>query len=137
LQTSLFLVTNFMLSCLQQIAISPHKRSQVALVTEDGDLQLWDTRGSERPEHSFAVHSGPVYSVAWHPQIRFRIATGGRDRSARVWDLGTDNALKLESAIFMNSSVGAHGALGPPIGPPPLFLSPPVLLFHHSYSMPR
>ncbi|KAL4222635.1 WD repeat-containing protein 24 [Mactra antiquata] len=58
-----------------------------AAADENGNLMIWDMRRNERCERQFPAHSGPVFSVNWHPEDRTLFATAGRDKTIKVWDL--------------------------------------------------
>ena len=50
-----------------------------------GQVVVWDPRNN-RPVHSLTAHDGIVYAVAVSSDGR-RLATGGQDQKARLWDL--------------------------------------------------
>ena len=87
---------------VRDIQFSPHPGSQyhqVSSVQENGNLQMWDFRKSDRPEKVFTAHNGPVFSCDWHPFEKKWLATAGRDRSIKIWDLST---LNLSSSSSMS-----------------------------------
>jgi WD40 repeat protein len=69
----------------------PLEAGAVFITYEDGVARLWDARkgGVLRV---FEGHVGPILSAAFHPGSGLA-ATGGSDRSARVWDLATGAAV--------------------------------------------
>ncbi|XP_016327401.1 WD repeat-containing protein 24-like [Sinocyclocheilus anshuiensis] len=57
---------------------------------ENGNVQLWDIRRPDRYERMFTAHTGPVFCCDWHPEDRGWLATGGRDKMVKVWDMSTN-----------------------------------------------
>lgn len=54
---------------------------------ENGIVQEWDIRRPDRPEREITAHTGPVFTLDWNPIDKNWLATGGRDRAIKVWDL--------------------------------------------------
>lgn len=92
---------------VRDIQFSPHHVSQyhqVSSVQENGNVQMWDFRRGDRPEKVFTAHNGPVFSCDWHPVEKKWLATAGRDKSIKVWDLST---LNLSSSFSNNSGTSS------------------------------
>lgn len=64
-----------------------------ASADESGNLMIWDMRRPDRCEKQFPAHSGPVFSVSWHPEEKNWLATAGRDRTVKVWDISRQKCL--------------------------------------------
>ncbi|XP_014345019.1 GATOR2 complex protein WDR24 [Latimeria chalumnae] len=62
---------------------------------ENGNVQLWDIRRPDRYERMFTAHNGPVFCCDWHPDDRGWLATGGRDKMVKVWDMTTNRAKEI------------------------------------------
>ncbi|KAJ0060157.1 hypothetical protein NL108_004003, partial [Boleophthalmus pectinirostris] len=62
---------------------------------ENGNVQLWDIRRPDRYERMFTAHTGPVFCCDWHPDDRGWLATGGRDKMVKVWDMTTNRAKEI------------------------------------------
>lgn len=81
---------------VRDLQFSPYSDQEnlLAAILEDGKVQLWDFRfeKASRPLKSFTAHSGPAYSLDWHPTKKEWIATGGRDKTIKVWNLNTINS---------------------------------------------
>jgi WD40 repeat protein len=56
-----------------------------------GTIIIWDAR-SGREIHALHGHTGPVNSVAWHPD-RTRLASASDDQTVRIWDVATGESL--------------------------------------------
>ncbi len=64
-------------------------------------VELWDT-ATGKSVGRFEEHSAEVYSVGFSPDGQY-VASGGRDRSVRVWDPTTSQAiavLKFEQSVI-------------------------------------
>ncbi|NWY35041.1 WDR24 protein, partial [Pheucticus melanocephalus] len=66
-----------------------------AATFENGNVQLWDIRRPDRYERMFTAHNGPVFCCDWHPEDRGWLATGGRDKMVKVWDMNTTRAKEI------------------------------------------
>ncbi|XP_028904840.1 GATOR complex protein WDR24 isoform X2 [Ornithorhynchus anatinus] len=66
-----------------------------AATFENGNVQLWDIRRPDRYERMFTAHNGPVFCCDWHPEDRGWLATGGRDKMVKVWDMSTNRAKEI------------------------------------------
>ncbi|XP_048408373.1 GATOR complex protein WDR24 isoform X3 [Stegostoma tigrinum] len=62
---------------------------------ENGNVQLWDIRRPDRYERMFTAHNGPVFCCDWHPDDRGWLATGGRDKMVKVWDISTTRTKEI------------------------------------------
>ncbi|KAK7793188.1 hypothetical protein R5R35_012832 [Gryllus longicercus] len=88
---------------VRDVQFSPHQHNAFAAVSENGNVQLWDLRRSDRCYHQFTAHSGPVFACDWHPEVPW-IATASRDKTIKVWDLSVKPS--LEYTIHTIASVG-------------------------------
>ena len=71
-----------------------HCDSQVAAVSENGQVQLWDIRKCDRAEIKWSAHPDHIYTCEWHPDEKHTLATAGRDKCIKVWD----------TSLFKNST---------------------------------
>jgi WD40 repeat protein len=74
-------------------------------VSENGTVQLWDVRRPDRCEKWWPAHSDHVFACDWHPEVKGWLATGGRDKSVKIWDTGSSKA-SLEHTIYTIGPVG-------------------------------
>eukprot|EP00743_Colponemidia_sp_Colp-15_P008408 GILK01009135.1.p1 GENE.GILK01009135.1~~GILK01009135.1.p1 ORF type:complete len:835 (-),score=98.21 GILK01009135.1:161-2581(-) len=72
---------------VRDVQFSPFLAHYFAACFDNGTLQVWDIRKPSSWERQIAGHQGPVLAVDWHAEDRFRLATGSRDRTIKVWDL--------------------------------------------------
>lgn len=82
---------------VRDVQFSPHWTYHFASVQETGNVEIWDIRKPDRPECNFIAHDGPVLACEWHPnQEAYKwLATGGRDKIIKVWDLSNRNRPQL------------------------------------------
>ena len=120
-------------------AFRPHT---FAAALEDGSVHLYDVR---RPGGgalaAFPAHVGPVSTLAWHPSVGGLLATGGRDRLVKVWDIhsaeqeaavcgggggGGGRGMRRALAEAAEAAVesGAPGVSGSPLHQPALAAAP-------------
>ena len=52
--------------------------------TENGNVQFWDMRKTDKYEKQYTGHRGPVFTLDWHPEMKTWLATGSRDRTIKV-----------------------------------------------------
>jgi WD40 repeat protein/energy-coupling factor transporter ATP-binding protein EcfA2 len=57
----------------------------VAITTDDGELQFWDTRTRRPLGEALRAHAQPAWALAFSADGRW-LATGGGDSLLRVWD---------------------------------------------------
>lgn len=69
---------------------------------KDGHLRFWHSGEGFRPLHTLAAHSGSVYAIAFSPDGT-RCATVSRDKTAKLWDAGSFDALTR-----MDRAAGGH-----------------------------
>ncbi|GAB1601164.1 GATOR complex protein WDR24 isoform X2 [Argonauta hians] len=69
---------------------------------ENGIVQEWDIRRPDRPEREITAHTGPVFTLDWNTMDKNWLATGGRDRAIKVWDMPSK---KLVHVVHTMASV--------------------------------
>lgn len=74
---------------VRDVQFSPHSPYLFIAVQDNGYVQLYDIRRTDRYERRFTGHSGPVFACDWHPESSNTIATAGRDKYVKVWDIGS------------------------------------------------
>ncbi|HEX6399855.1 MAG TPA: WD40 repeat domain-containing protein, partial [Actinomycetota bacterium] len=87
------------------VAWSPDGRS--IATTNEGAALVWDAAGG-RLRHTLRGHTGAVLAVAWSPDSS-RLATGGSDGTAKVWEVGLGNAEELLSLASQEMKSGIVG----------------------------
>ena len=97
---------------VRDVQWSPHNRHAFAAGLENGMTQIFDVRQAKRHLALFQAHQGPVYAVEWHPEERGVLATGGRDRAIKVWELETALGSGGPSASSVGSAAGGGGITG-------------------------
>jgi len=71
---------------IEDIQFHPMDKNVFCAACESGNVQLWDIRKPEHHYNQFTAHRGPVFTLNWHPEDRFKLSTGGRDTSIKIWD---------------------------------------------------
>ncbi|KAL5007040.1 hypothetical protein ScPMuIL_015846 [Solemya velum] len=66
---------------------------------ESGNVQLWDMRRPDKVEKQLTAHSGPVFTIDWHPDDKNWLGTAGRDKMIKVWDLQKEKVIHLVQTI--------------------------------------
>lgn len=89
---------------VRDVQFSPYRDYIFSAVQENGNVQLWDLRRTDHCEKQFTAHSGPVFSCDWHLEDARHLATAGRDKTIKVWDV-SNNKIKLEHCIQTIASV--------------------------------
>ncbi|KAI8065802.1 WD40-repeat-containing domain protein [Gongronella butleri] len=75
---------------VRDVQFNPIAHYEFAAAFETGTLQKWDMRNPKAIyDRKVSAHNGPCLTVDWHPTGRL-VATGGRDKTIKVWDLNTD-----------------------------------------------
>ncbi|KAK4300861.1 hypothetical protein Pmani_026936 [Petrolisthes manimaculis] len=72
---------------VRDVKFNPHHPITFCAVSENGNVQVWDMRRPDRVEKQYTAHGGPIFALDWHPDIRHWLATAGRDKTIKVWDL--------------------------------------------------
>ncbi|KAK7109667.1 GATOR2 complex protein WDR24-like isoform X2 [Littorina saxatilis] len=76
-----------------------------AAAYENGIVQIWDMRRPDRCEKHFTAHNEPVFALDWHPEDKHWLATAGRDKMIKVWDINKQPA-QLLYVVQTIASVG-------------------------------
>ena len=62
-------------------------------------------RKPDKCEKWWPAHSDHVFACDWHPEVKGWLATGGRDKSVKIWDTCAHKA-SLEHTIYTIGPVG-------------------------------
>eukprot|EP01132_Coremiostelium_polycephalum_P001973 gene1973-2427_t len=89
---------------VRDVQFNPFNTSYFAAAFDNGTVQLWDYRKNTGPvEKITAAHQGLVLAIDWHPEERNIIASGGRDRCVRIWDLSSPGGKSLNNVTTISS----------------------------------
>ncbi|CCI43839.1 unnamed protein product [Albugo candida] len=92
---------------VRDVRFSHFQPNRFAAAFENGIIQIWDIRKNAHPELKFTAHKGLVLSVDWHPNRSNIVASGGRDRYVKIWDLSDmDMKQQPHQTIQTIASVG-------------------------------
>lgn len=73
---------------VRDVQFSPHLSNYFTSVSENGNVQMWDLRRTERFSLQFTAHSGPIFACDWHAEMRW-LATASRDKTIKVKPTGS------------------------------------------------
>ncbi|KAA8913409.1 hypothetical protein FN846DRAFT_772101 [Sphaerosporella brunnea] len=71
---------------------------------DSGAVQKWDYRKENICEKKINAHNGPAFAVDWHPDGK-HLASGGRDRTVKIWDMSADSRRKPKHELTTMASV--------------------------------
>ena len=75
-------------NCIYSAQFSPHSPSMVVSCNGGSQVQVWDVRSPNPLQLKFTAHGGlEALSVDWNKYKSTVIASGGTDKSVRIWDL--------------------------------------------------
>ncbi|KAI5968374.1 PEX7 [Candida margitis] len=98
-------------NCIYAAQFSPHSPSMLVSCTGASQVQIWDIRAPHPLQLHFVSHDGlETLSVDWNKYKSTVIASGGTDKSVRVWDLRMVSNLDQPSA---HSPMPSHHHRGP------------------------
>lgn len=87
---------------------NPILHHEFAAAFETGTIQKWDMRNPKALyDRKVSAHNGPCLTVDWHPAGRL-VASGGRDKTIKVWDMSVDSRRPLYTIRTINSVARAQ-----------------------------
>lgn len=72
---------------IRDVQFNQKYTTHFASALENGNLQMWDIRNPSKVYREFTAHNGPIFTLAWSPTDFNVIASGGRDRLIKIWNL--------------------------------------------------
>ncbi|XP_052255836.1 GATOR complex protein WDR24-like isoform X2 [Dreissena polymorpha] len=90
---------------VRDINFCPHNYFNFASADEAGTVMIWDMRKPNICEKKLTAHNGPVFTINWHPEDKNWLATAGRDRLIKVWDLSRNKVLHTVYSIASLSRI--------------------------------
>mmetsp|Transcript_22310 Transcript_22310/g.29179 ORF Transcript_22310/g.29179 Transcript_22310/m.29179 type:complete len:465 (-) Transcript_22310:122-1516(-) len=118
-------VSGFRSGCkVYRAALSPCAKSHslVALGSDHNAIRLGDL-SSEGWTHQLVGHTDEVWAVEWSPTNEYILASGGMDRTVRLWDVRRSGASACLLSLCAQNDILGHGAVA---------ASPPLLSLQHS-----
>lgn len=92
---------NFNPKCdaIRDIQFNPHNPNSFSAISDNGTLSVWDRRNTDASILKFLAHTTAGLTLSYHPTRNSILATGGKDKYLKVWDLqdtdeGHSNILK-------------------------------------------
>ncbi|KAI9322547.1 WD40-repeat-containing domain protein [Dichotomocladium elegans] len=88
---------------VRDVQFNPLNNLEFAAAFETGTIQKWDMRYAKALyDRKVSAHNGPCWTVDWHPNGRL-VASGGRDKTIKVWDMSVDSRRPLYTIRTMAS----------------------------------
>ena len=94
---------------VRDVQFNPLAYYQFCAVSENGKVQLWDTRRPDRCEKHWPAHNNHVFACDWHPELRSVLATAGRDKTIKVWDTMSRKGDKMHGLDHTVNTIGPVG----------------------------
>ena len=94
---------------VRDVQFNPLNYFQFCAVSENGKVQLWDTRRADRCEKQWPAHNNHVFACDWHPEQRNLLATAGRDKTIKVWDTTSRRGDKMHGLEHTVNTIGPVG----------------------------
>ncbi|KAG0749967.1 hypothetical protein G6F57_004287 [Rhizopus arrhizus] len=80
---------------VRDVQFNPVNVYEFAAAFETGTIQKWDIRNPKALyDRKLNAHNGPCLTVDWHPGGKL-VASGGRDRTIKIWDMSSDSRRPL------------------------------------------
>ncbi|KAK9479816.1 WD40-repeat-containing domain protein [Lipomyces japonicus] len=112
--TSASMTTAAAVAAVRGLQFSPHDRWKIGGIYDDGTFARYDVRNATGPADArIMAHAGSASCFQYHP-FKDVIATGGRDKHIRVWDLAAADAgdkAKLQKEIHAIPTAGPVAGL--------------------------
>lgn len=81
----------------RDVSFSQHKEYLIGASFDSGSVQIWDWR-KQLPITKINAHKRSALTVDWHPLWPDRIASGGSDKSIKIWNSQNGEAIyKLQA----------------------------------------
>ncbi|XP_071480609.1 GATOR2 complex protein WDR24-like [Diadema antillarum] len=91
---------------IRDVQCNPFHYFYIAATLDNGHIQFWDYRRTDRVLLDFPVHNGPAFNLDWHPTEKQWIATCGRDKVIKIWNWDNlGHRLVPEYTIYAIASV--------------------------------
>ncbi|CAH2354001.1 peroxisomal targeting signal 2 receptor [[Candida] railenensis] len=98
-------------NCIYNATFSPHSPSTLISCNGSSHLQIWDIRAPHPLQIDFVAHGGlEALSCDWNKYKSTIVASGGTDKSVRIWDLRMVS--KLDQPMS-NAPMPAYHMRGP------------------------
>ncbi|GBB87052.1 hypothetical protein RclHR1_13500002 [Rhizophagus clarus] len=75
---------------VRDVQFNSINQNDFAAAFENGAIQKWDIRKPKIHERKLNAHLGSVLALDWHSDGR-TIASGGRDKLIKIWDMNSDS----------------------------------------------
>ncbi|CAG8774987.1 8044_t:CDS:2, partial [Gigaspora rosea] len=91
---------------VNRVCFNPMQGNYLLSASHDGAIRLWkwDLRKPNIYERRLNAHIGPVLAIDWNSDGK-TIASGGRDKTIKIWDMGGAYSTKPKETIYSMFSV--------------------------------
>ncbi|KAI5269403.1 hypothetical protein E4T47_07127 [Aureobasidium subglaciale] len=74
---------------VRDVKWSPTDIFELAMCTDGGFVQRWDTRKLKTPLTRIAAHTGPCATIDWHPDGK-HLLSASSDKTVKVWNISAE-----------------------------------------------
>ncbi|KAL1915379.1 uncharacterized protein VTP21DRAFT_6837 [Calcarisporiella thermophila] len=87
---------------VRDVQFHPLYSHEFAAAFESGTIQTWDMRKPYIYDRKLNAHTGPAFALDWHANGSI-LASGGRDRTIKIWDVSSDRRKPLHTIPTISS----------------------------------
>ncbi|OQV16163.1 WD repeat-containing protein 24 [Hypsibius exemplaris] len=91
---------------VRDVRFSPHQYFEFVVCLENGNVQIFDMRNADTCVREFTCHAGPVFQSHFHPTDKTLLATCGRDKCIKVWNILENKNPSLEYTVSTIAPTG-------------------------------